>query len=43
MSEPGVELASGQTLIVATRKGVFFLNCSPDRRAWELSEPALRF
>jgi len=39
VSEPGVELASGQTLIVATRKGVFFLNCSPDRREWELSEP----
>ncbi|MCZ6889334.1 MAG: glycosyl hydrolase [Gammaproteobacteria bacterium] len=39
MSEQGVELHSGATLIVATRKGVFFLQAENDRSAWGLSEP----
>jgi len=35
----GVQLQSGHTLIVSTRKGVFFLQAGRDRGAWQLSEP----
>ena len=36
----GVDLGRGFALIVATRKGLFFLT-SPDRHQWDLHEPAL--
>lgn len=39
MSEPGVKLSAGQTLIVATRKGTFFLQADGARGRWQLSEP----
>ncbi|MDH3641029.1 MAG: glycosyl hydrolase [Gammaproteobacteria bacterium] len=39
MSEPGVQLESGATLVVATRKGIFFLQPHGDRTDWRLSEP----
>jgi hypothetical protein len=39
MSEQGVRLKSGMTLVVATRKGVFFLQPQGDRNGWQLSEP----
>lgn len=39
MSEAGVQLDSGNTLIVATRKGLFFLQAGEDRQKWHLSEP----
>ena len=40
MSENGVTLHSGETLIVSTRKGIFFLQKSLDElTGWELSEP----
>ncbi len=37
MSESGVKLKSGSTLIVATRKGIFFLQ--PNGQSWQLSDP----
>jgi len=39
MSEQGVRLRSGMTLVVATRKGVFFLQPGSGRSGWQLSEP----
>ena len=39
MSEPGVQLRSGATLVIATRKGVFFLQREGDGMPWRLSEP----
>jgi photosystem II stability/assembly factor-like uncharacterized protein len=37
MDTNGTRLNSGHTLIVSTRKGIFFLQ--PDRDAWRLSDP----
>ncbi|MEZ5550547.1 MAG: hypothetical protein R3E82_06650 [Pseudomonadales bacterium] len=39
MLTDGIELRSGRTLLVATRKGLFFLQASADRRTWTLAEP----
>ena len=39
MIEQGVELQSGPTLMMATRKGVFFLQADDGRDGWRLSEP----
>lgn len=39
MSEPGVDLTRGGTLIVSTRKGLFFLQTDAERVSWRLSEP----
>ena len=39
MDIEGVELKPGKVLIVATRKGIFFLQGSADRRNWQLDEP----
>jgi photosystem II stability/assembly factor-like uncharacterized protein len=39
MSEPGIELQRGNTLVVATRKGLFFLQADSARETWALSEP----
>ena len=39
MSEPGVELQSGTTIIIATRKGIFFVQPDAQRTNWELAEP----
>lgn len=35
----GVKLPAGHTLIVATRKGIFFAAGNHDRTAWQLHEP----
>jgi len=39
METPGVRLAAGLTLIVATRKGIFFLQPGDGRTDWHLSGP----
>jgi hypothetical protein len=39
VSEPGVRLNNGLTLVVATRKGVFFLQPQRPRSDWRLSQP----
>ena len=35
----GVALDTGLTLIIATRKGIFFLQPDPDRSSWRLTDP----
>lgn len=39
MDTDGIDLGSGSTLIVSTRKGVFFLQTDADRAKWHLSGP----
>jgi photosystem II stability/assembly factor-like uncharacterized protein len=39
MATDGVQLRPGNTLVVSTRKGVFFLQTDADRGSWQLSDP----